>query len=91
MACRGVHDPHVVWRLDKLEEGIVDNTERIRAAQMSLVEDLEDNKKTRKEFREEMTSTLTEMRKEMFSILEKNGEKMQETNQNMQKNRQWNI
>lgn len=85
MACRGVPDPHVVWRLDKLEEGIVDNTERIRAAQMSLVEDLEDNKKTRKEFRDEMTSTLTEMRKEMFSILEKNGEKMQETNQNMQK------
>ena len=78
-------DPHLFWKIDKLEEGIADNADTIRATRTSLLKDLENNKKARKEFMDKINATLADTRKETLSTLERHEKATQETNKNFQK------
>lgn len=85
VACRRLPDPHLLGRIGKLEKDISDNTNTIRAIQMSLLEDLENNKKAQEVFMSKINKSLMDVRKEMLSVLEKNKKGIQETNKNLQK------
>lgn len=85
VAHRRLPDPHLFWKIDKLEEGIADNAETIRATQTSLLMDLENNRKAREEFMDKISTTLADTRKETLSTLEKHEKAIQETNKNLQK------
>ena len=84
-AYRRLPDPHLFWKIDKLEEGIADNADTIRATQTSLLVDLENNKRAREEFMNKINTTLADTRKETLSTLEKHREAVEETNKNLQK------
>lgn len=83
-ACRRSPDPHLLQKIDKLEESMADNTETIGITQTSLLRDIETEKKAREEFMNKMDMNLVDTRKETLSMLEKNKKRMQETNRNLQ-------
>ena len=85
VAFRRLPDPHLFWKIDKLEEDIADNAETIRATQTSLLIDLENNKRAREEFMGKINATLEDTRKETLSTLERHEKAIQETNRNFQK------
>ena len=55
VAFRKLPDPHLIWRIDKLEESMADNVDRIRVSQVGILRDLENNKKAREELGYEPT------------------------------------
>jgi predicted flap endonuclease-1-like 5' DNA nuclease len=85
VAFRRLPDPHLYWKIDKLEKGIEDNADTIRATRISLLTDLEDNRKDREKFMNEINTTLAATRKETLYTLEKHERAIQETNKNLQK------
>jgi predicted flap endonuclease-1-like 5' DNA nuclease len=85
VAFRRLPDPHLYWKIDKLEEGIEYNADTIRATQISLLADLENNKKDREKFMNKINTTLAAARKETLSTLEKHEKAIQETNKSLQK------
>lgn len=84
-AFRRLPDPHLFWKIDKLDEGIADNADTIRATQTSLLIDLENNRRAREEFMDKINTTLADTRKETLSTLKKHEKTIQETNKNLQK------
>ena len=85
VAYRRLPDPHLFWKIDKLEEGIADNADTIRATQTSLLSDLESNRKAREKLVDKIDTTLADARKETLSTLKKHEKAIQETNKNIQK------
>jgi predicted flap endonuclease-1-like 5' DNA nuclease len=85
VAYRRLPDPHLFWKIDKLEEGIADNAETIRATQTSLLVDLENSRKAREELMDKINTTLADTRKETLSALEKHEKAIQETSKSLQK------
>lgn len=84
VAFRRLPDPHLFWKIDRLEEGIEDNAETIRTTQISLLKDLEDSRKAREDFMGKMNTTLVDTRKETLSTLEKHDKAIQETKKSLQ-------
>jgi predicted flap endonuclease-1-like 5' DNA nuclease len=85
VAFRKLSDPHLFWRIDKLEESIADNAETINSAQTSLHLDLENNKRAREEFMGKINTTLADTRKDTLSTLKKHERAIQATNKNFHK------
>lgn len=85
VAFRRLPDPHLFWKIDKLEEGIADNADTIRATQTSLLIHLENNRRAREEFLDKINTTLTDTRKETLSTLAKHEKAIQKINKNLQK------
>lgn len=85
MAFRRSPDPHILWRLDKLEEDMADSRETIRATHTSLLEDIENSKENRAKLMNKINTSLADTREEMLSKLENNEKRMQETTDNLQK------
>ena len=85
VAFRRLPDPHLFWKIDKLEEGIVDNTETIRATQTSLLLDLENTRRAREELMNKINTTLADTRKETLFTLEKHEKAIHEANKNVQR------
>lgn len=84
VAFRTLSDPHLLWRIDKLEEGMANNADTIRVTHMNLVEDIENSRKAREEFMNKITTNLRDTRKEILSMLNKNEKHMQEIEENFQ-------
>jgi len=82
---RRLPDPHLFWKIDKLEEGIADNAETIRSTQTSLLLDLENTKRAREESVEKINNALVVTRGETLSTLEKHEAAIKETNRTFQK------
>ena len=85
VAFRRLSDPHLFWKIDKLEEGIADNAETIKSTQTSLLLDLENNKKAREELMGKINTTLADTRKETLSTLKKHERAIQATNKKFQR------
>ncbi len=85
VAFQRLPDPHLYWKIDKLEEGIEDNADTIRATKISLLADLEDNKKDRERFMKKINTTLADTRKETLSTLEEHEKAIQETSKGLHK------
>jgi predicted flap endonuclease-1-like 5' DNA nuclease len=83
-ACRRSPDPHLLQKIDELEESTADNTETIRITQTSLLKDIETDKKTREEFLNKIDMNLIDTRKETLSMLEKTEKMTQKTSRNLQ-------
>jgi predicted flap endonuclease-1-like 5' DNA nuclease len=84
-AFRRLPDRHLFWKIDKLEEGIADNAETMRATQRSLLIDLADGRKAREELMSKVDKSLAGTRKETLSKLERHGEAIQGMSKDVQR------
>jgi len=67
-AFRRLPDKHLFWKINKLEEGIADNAETMRATQRSLLIDLADGRKAREELISKVDKSLADTRKEVSKV-----------------------
>jgi len=84
-AFRRLPDKHLFWKIDKLETGIADNAETMRATQRSLLIDLADGRKAREELISKVDTSLADTRKETLSRLERHEEAIQGMNKDVQR------
>ncbi|MFQ6064146.1 MAG: DUF4332 domain-containing protein [Candidatus Bathyarchaeia archaeon] len=85
VAFRRLPDPHIFWRMDKLEEGIEENADVIKTTQTSLLIDLEKSRQAREELMNKINTTLADTRRDTISTIERHGKAIQETNKNLQR------
>jgi predicted flap endonuclease-1-like 5' DNA nuclease len=84
-AFRRLPDRHLFWKIDKLEEGIAENAETMRATQRSLLVDLADGRKAREELVSKVDKSLADTRKETLSKLQKHEEAIQGMSKDVQR------